>query len=140
MPRPARFLHFPLAFIAASDLALSAAPARAAPVASIHELAQQEKAPLLDTPQTINDGDYDSWVCDTSSINDFASQGDLDLAKDLSGCGGFTDADNTDFKDNIEPGTTLRYCVAFDNSFTNEIFFQKCANLGAGDYPAPPLQ
>ena len=49
MPRPARFLLHPLAFIAACALALSAVPSRAAPVASIHELAQQEKAPLLDT-------------------------------------------------------------------------------------------
>lgn len=47
-PIRTRFLH-PLAFVAACTLALSAAPARAAPVASIHELAQQEKAPLLDT-------------------------------------------------------------------------------------------
>ena len=37
--------HFALAF----TLALSAAPSRAAPDARIHELAQQEKAPLLDT-------------------------------------------------------------------------------------------
>jgi len=49
MPRPARFLLHPLTFLTACALALSAAPARAAPVASIHELAQQEKAPLLDT-------------------------------------------------------------------------------------------
>jgi glutamate carboxypeptidase len=50
MPRPARFLlHFPLACIAACALALSAVPARAAPEARIHELAQQENAPLLDT-------------------------------------------------------------------------------------------
>ncbi|MBA2398691.1 MAG: M20/M25/M40 family metallo-hydrolase [Bradyrhizobium sp.] len=46
MPHPARF---PLACIAACTLALSALPSRAAPVANIHELAQQEKAPLLDT-------------------------------------------------------------------------------------------
>jgi glutamate carboxypeptidase len=38
-------LHFALAF----TLALSAAPSRGEPVARIHELAQQEKAPLLDT-------------------------------------------------------------------------------------------
>jgi glutamate carboxypeptidase len=50
MPRPARFpLHFPLACITACALTLSVVPSRAAPVASIHELAQQEKAPLLDT-------------------------------------------------------------------------------------------
>jgi len=50
MLRPPRFpLHFPLACIAACTLALSAAPSRAAPVARIHELAQQEKTPLLDT-------------------------------------------------------------------------------------------
>jgi glutamate carboxypeptidase len=50
MLRPARFrLHFPLACIAACTLALSAVPARAAPEARIHDLAQQEKAPLLDT-------------------------------------------------------------------------------------------
>ncbi|MBR1228337.1 MULTISPECIES: M20/M25/M40 family metallo-hydrolase [unclassified Bradyrhizobium] len=50
MSRPARFpLRFPLACIAACTLALSPLPARAAPVTSIHELAQQEKAPLLDT-------------------------------------------------------------------------------------------
>ena len=39
----------PLACIAACALALSAVPSRAAPEARIHELAQQEKAPLLDT-------------------------------------------------------------------------------------------
>jgi glutamate carboxypeptidase len=50
MSRPARFpLHFQLACIAACTLALSAVPARAAPEGRIHELAQQEKAPLLDT-------------------------------------------------------------------------------------------
>jgi glutamate carboxypeptidase len=50
MSRPARFSrHFPLACIAAGALALSAVPSRAAPDARIHELAQQEKAPLLDT-------------------------------------------------------------------------------------------
>ena len=50
MSRPARFsLHFPLACIAACTLALSAAPSRATPDARIHDLAQQEKAPLLDT-------------------------------------------------------------------------------------------
>ena len=49
MPRPARLPLHPFACFAACILALSAAPARAAPVASIHELAQQEKAPLLDT-------------------------------------------------------------------------------------------
>lgn len=46
MFRTARFpLHFALAF----TLTLSAAPTRAEPVARIHDLAQQEKAPLLDT-------------------------------------------------------------------------------------------
>jgi len=50
MSRPARFLpHFPLACIAACALALSPLPARAAADARIHELAQQEKSPLLDT-------------------------------------------------------------------------------------------
>ena len=50
MSRPARFpLHFPLACIAACALALSAVPSRAQPGGRIHELAQQEKAPLLDT-------------------------------------------------------------------------------------------
>ena len=50
MSRPVRLpLHFPLACIAACALALSALPSRAAPDARIHELAQQEKAPLLDT-------------------------------------------------------------------------------------------
>lgn len=50
MFRSARFpLHFPLACLAACTLALSAVPARAAPVARIHDLAQQEKVPLLDT-------------------------------------------------------------------------------------------
>ena len=50
MSRPARFpLHFPLACIATCTLALSAVPSRAEPVGRIHELAQQEKAPLLDT-------------------------------------------------------------------------------------------
>ena len=50
MSHPARFpLHFLLACIAVCTLALSAAPSRAAPVDRIHDLAQQEKAPLLDT-------------------------------------------------------------------------------------------
>ena len=50
MSRPARFPpRFPLACIAACTLALSAVPACAAPVARIHDLAQQQKAPLLDT-------------------------------------------------------------------------------------------
>src|SRR5256885_13657499 len=50
MSRPVRLaLHFPLACIAACALALSAVPSRAEPVGRIHELAQQEKAPLLDT-------------------------------------------------------------------------------------------
>ena len=50
MLRPAWFsLHFPLACIAACALAMSAVPAQAAPVERIHDLAQQEKAPLLDT-------------------------------------------------------------------------------------------
>jgi glutamate carboxypeptidase len=48
MFRPTRFpLHLALAFTLA--LLTAPAPARAAPVARIHELAQQEKAPLLDT-------------------------------------------------------------------------------------------
>ena len=42
-------LHFTLACIAACTLALSAVAARAAPEGRIHDLAQQEKAPLLDT-------------------------------------------------------------------------------------------
>jgi glutamate carboxypeptidase len=50
MPRPLRFPpRFSIACIAACALALSATLARAAPEARIHELAQQEKAPLLDT-------------------------------------------------------------------------------------------
>ena len=50
MSRPARFSrHFALACIAAGALALSAVPSRAAPDARIHEQAQQEKTPLLDT-------------------------------------------------------------------------------------------
>src|SRR5256714_5636316 len=50
MSRPARLpLHFALACIAACALALSAVPARAAPEGRIHDLAQQEKTPLLDT-------------------------------------------------------------------------------------------
>src|SRR5882672_3063901 len=50
MSHPARLpLHFLLACIAACTLALSALPTRAEPVARIHDLAQQEKAPLLDT-------------------------------------------------------------------------------------------
>src|SRR4051794_6587766 len=50
MSHPARFSrHFALACITADALALSAVPSRAAPDARIHELAQQEKAPLLDT-------------------------------------------------------------------------------------------
>jgi glutamate carboxypeptidase len=50
MSRPARFYqHFSLTCIAACALALSALPSRAAPDARIHDLAQQEKAPLLDT-------------------------------------------------------------------------------------------
>src|SRR3981189_3471569 len=46
MFRPARF---PLDFALAWILALSAVPVRAEPAARIHDLAQQEKAPLLDT-------------------------------------------------------------------------------------------
>jgi glutamate carboxypeptidase len=50
MSHPARLpLHFLLACIAACTLALSALPSRAEPVGPIHDLAQQEKAPLLDT-------------------------------------------------------------------------------------------
>src|SRR5882757_828990 len=50
MLRPPRSpLHFPFACIAACTLALSAVPSRAAPDARIHDLAQQEKAALLDT-------------------------------------------------------------------------------------------
>jgi glutamate carboxypeptidase len=50
MSHPARLpLHFLLACIAACTLALSALPSRAEPVGRIHDLAQQEKAPLLDT-------------------------------------------------------------------------------------------
>jgi glutamate carboxypeptidase len=49
MSRRARPLYFPLACVAACTLILSAAPSRAAPEARIHDLAQQEKAPLLDT-------------------------------------------------------------------------------------------
>lgn len=50
MLRPAWFSpRFPLARIAACVLAMSAVPSRAAPVERIHDLAQQEKAPLLDT-------------------------------------------------------------------------------------------
>ena len=47
MPRPSRLLSF--ACLTACALALSAMPTRAAPEARVHELAQQEKAPLLDT-------------------------------------------------------------------------------------------
>jgi glutamate carboxypeptidase len=50
MSRPARFpLHIARACIAACTWTLLAVPARAEPVGRIHELAQQEKAPLLDT-------------------------------------------------------------------------------------------
>jgi glutamate carboxypeptidase len=50
MSRPARLSrHFALACIAACTLALSAVPSWAAPESRIHDLAQQEKAPLLDT-------------------------------------------------------------------------------------------
>jgi glutamate carboxypeptidase len=50
MLHPARFpRHFLLACIGACALGLSAVPARAEPVGRIHDLAQQEKAPLLDT-------------------------------------------------------------------------------------------
>jgi glutamate carboxypeptidase len=50
MSHPARLpLHFLLACIGAGTLALSALPSRAEPVGRIHDLAQQEKAPLLDT-------------------------------------------------------------------------------------------
>jgi glutamate carboxypeptidase len=50
MSHPARLpLHFLLACIAACTLALSALPSRAEPVGPIHDLAQQEKGPLLDT-------------------------------------------------------------------------------------------
>ncbi|MBT1512677.1 M20/M25/M40 family metallo-hydrolase [Bradyrhizobium sp. SRL28] len=50
MSRPARFpLHFALACIAACTLVLSAVPSPAGPVERIHDLAQQEKTPLLDT-------------------------------------------------------------------------------------------
>jgi glutamate carboxypeptidase len=50
MSRFARFpRHFALACIAACALALSAVPSRAAPDARVHELAQHEKVPLLDT-------------------------------------------------------------------------------------------
>ena len=50
MSHPARFaLHFILACIGACTLGLSAVPSWAAPVARIHDLAQQEKAPLFDT-------------------------------------------------------------------------------------------
>ena len=48
MPRPA-LLRLPLTCIAACAIALSTLPAQAAPVANVHELAQQERAPLLDT-------------------------------------------------------------------------------------------
>jgi hypothetical protein len=44
-----RLAYLPLACLAACTLALSALPSQAEPVARIHELAQQEKAPLLDT-------------------------------------------------------------------------------------------
>ena len=54
MSNPARFpLHFLLACVGACTLGLSAVPSRAEPVARIHELAQQEKAPLLDTLRDI---------------------------------------------------------------------------------------
>jgi glutamate carboxypeptidase len=50
MSHPARLpLHFLLACIGACTLALSALPSRAEPVGRIQNLAQQEKAPLLDT-------------------------------------------------------------------------------------------
>jgi glutamate carboxypeptidase len=48
MPHPTRFPLL-LACVAACALTLSVVPSRAAPEARIHELAQQEKAPLLDT-------------------------------------------------------------------------------------------
>ena len=54
MSNRARFpLHFLLACVGACTLSLSAVPSRAEPVARIHELAQQEKAPLLDTLRDI---------------------------------------------------------------------------------------
>ena len=50
MLRPAWLsLRFPLACIAACTLTMSVVPSQAAPVERIHDLAQQEKAPLLDT-------------------------------------------------------------------------------------------
>src|SRR3954447_19012849 len=50
MSRPAGFsLHRLLACIVPATLALVASPAQAAPDARIHELAQQEKAPLIET-------------------------------------------------------------------------------------------
>ena len=54
MSNRARFpLHFLLACVSACTLGLSAVPSRAEPVARIQELAQQEKAPLLDTLRDI---------------------------------------------------------------------------------------
>src|SRR4029453_16400678 len=56
MSRPARSPpYFRLASIAACSWVLLAVPSRAEPVGRIHELAQQEKAPLLDTlPDPVN--------------------------------------------------------------------------------------
>src|SRR4051812_12794602 len=79
MIRPARFR---LCFFFACTLALSAAPSHAAPVTRIHELAQQEKAPLLETLRDLVG--IESGSKDTEGLARLAAL----IAERLTGLGG----------------------------------------------------
>jgi glutamate carboxypeptidase len=77
-----RSVRFPLHFAIACTLVLSALPAQAAPDARIHDLAQQEKAPLLDTLRDLVN--IESGSKDTEGLARLAAL----IAERLTGLGG----------------------------------------------------
>jgi glutamate carboxypeptidase len=77
-----RSVRFPLHFAFACTLVLSALPAQAAPDARIHDLAQQEKAPLLDTLRDLVN--IESGSKDTEGLARLAAL----IAERLTGLGG----------------------------------------------------
>ena len=79
----------------------------------------------------MKDVDYDAWVCGSATAADYKG-GDADLAtaKDLSGCGGALDPDNTCFKvAQIPRHTAGEYCIAFDNTLINEDLVDHCTTF-----------
>jgi hypothetical protein len=74
----------------------------------------------------IDDAGYDDWVCSNAVASNFrGGDAELALAQDLSACG--FDLDNTTFVVTpLPPGSNGEYCLAFDNTFANEVQLDDC--------------